>query len=213
MNPPRQEYQQPNNYKTLENTLVAFMTKTSAYMARMDQFIQKTDAFMDKTDMRMQNQEAALKSLENQVGQISQVINARPMEGFPSDTEVAKSATHEQCKAITTRSGRNLQPPNKSKQWEETATNPNATIVPDDPASADAPTSVGEDHEIPLNPKEADPIAITTPQIRPPRTETLEDIRPPPPFPQRLKKQKQEHSNKCPTMPSFSRTWCLEKPE
>ncbi|KAK8644588.1 hypothetical protein V6N13_123890 [Hibiscus sabdariffa] len=33
-NNPRQEYQQPNNYKTLENTLTAFMTQTSAYMVR-----------------------------------------------------------------------------------------------------------------------------------------------------------------------------------
>ncbi|KAK8612644.1 hypothetical protein V6N13_092755 [Hibiscus sabdariffa] len=52
-----------NNYRTLENTLNAFMTQTFAYMARTDQFIQKTDAFMDKTKMRMQNQEATLKSL------------------------------------------------------------------------------------------------------------------------------------------------------
>ncbi|KAL4387199.1 hypothetical protein GQ457_09G021780 [Hibiscus cannabinus] len=71
-NQPRQEYQQPNNYRTLENTLNTFKTQTSAYMARTDQFIQKTDAFMDRTEMRMQNHEAALKSLENQVGHISQ---------------------------------------------------------------------------------------------------------------------------------------------
>ncbi|KAK8669422.1 hypothetical protein V6N13_106853 [Hibiscus sabdariffa] len=36
LNPPRQDYQQPNNYKTLENTLNAFMTQTYAYMARTD---------------------------------------------------------------------------------------------------------------------------------------------------------------------------------
>ncbi|KAK8667598.1 hypothetical protein V6N13_007746 [Hibiscus sabdariffa] len=67
LNQPRQDYQQPNNYSTLENTLNTFMTQTSTYMANTDKFIQKTDAFMDKTEMRMQNQEAALKSLENQV--------------------------------------------------------------------------------------------------------------------------------------------------
>ncbi|KAK8538863.1 hypothetical protein V6N12_034570 [Hibiscus sabdariffa] len=38
-NPPRQEYQQPSNYRTLENTLTTFMTQTCAYMARKDQFI------------------------------------------------------------------------------------------------------------------------------------------------------------------------------
>ncbi|KAK8661574.1 hypothetical protein V6N13_091172 [Hibiscus sabdariffa] len=45
--------------------------------------------------MRMQNQEATLKYLENQVGQISQVLKSRPIGGFPSDTEVAKGSTHE----------------------------------------------------------------------------------------------------------------------
>ncbi|KAK8568776.1 hypothetical protein V6N12_007318 [Hibiscus sabdariffa] len=186
------EFQQPNNYKTLENTLNAFMTQTSAYMARTDQFIQKTDAFMDRTEMRMQNQEAALKSLENQVGQISQVLNTRQRGGFPSDTEVAKGATHEQCKAIATRSGRNLQPPNKSKQGEKTIDNPNATIVPDEPATIEAPASANKDLDIP---KETDP-TTTIPQPKLPRTDTLEDIRPPPPFPQRLKKQKQEYQFK-----------------
>ncbi|KAK9028397.1 hypothetical protein V6N11_068202 [Hibiscus sabdariffa] len=84
------------------------MTQTYTYMARTDQFIQKTNAFMDRTEMRMQKQEATLKSLENQVGQISQVLKSRPLGGFPSDTEVAKGATHEQCKAISTRSGKVL---------------------------------------------------------------------------------------------------------
>ncbi|KAL4375872.1 hypothetical protein GQ457_02G025210 [Hibiscus cannabinus] len=70
-NLPQQKYQQPSNYKTLENTLMTFMTQTSAYMARTDQFLQKTDAFMDWAEMRKHNQEATLNSLENQAGQIS----------------------------------------------------------------------------------------------------------------------------------------------
>ncbi|KAK8636631.1 hypothetical protein V6N13_124373 [Hibiscus sabdariffa] len=38
-NLPRQDYQQPSEYKTLENTLTQFMAQTSAYMARTDRFI------------------------------------------------------------------------------------------------------------------------------------------------------------------------------
>ncbi|KAK8535975.1 hypothetical protein V6N12_012638 [Hibiscus sabdariffa] len=142
LNPPRKEYQQPNNYKTLENTLNTFMIQTSAYMARTYQFIQKIDQFMDRTEMKMQNQEATLKSLENQFG----------------------------------------------KQGEDFVAKPNAATVLDGPASvvapvsAKAPDSTGEDHEIPLNPKETDPVAAA-PQPKLPRTDTLEDIRPPPPFP------------------------------
>ncbi|KAK8685793.1 hypothetical protein V6N13_124827 [Hibiscus sabdariffa] len=166
LNLPRQDYQQPNNYRTLENTLNAFMTQTCAYMARTDQFIQKTDAFMDRTELRMQNQEAALKSLENQVGQISQALNSRPMGGFPSDTEVAKGAIHEQCKAISTRSGKILTTPNKDKQGKDSADSSKAAAVLDNLAPTDVPTSAEENHDIPTEHGEANPNKIATPKNR-----------------------------------------------
>ncbi|KAK9005895.1 hypothetical protein V6N11_043314 [Hibiscus sabdariffa] len=143
-NLPRPELQQPTEYKTLENTLTQFMAQTSAYMARTDRFIQKTDAFMDRTEMKLQNHDATLKSLETQVGQISQMLNSRPIGGFPSDTEVAKGATHEQCKAITTRSGRILEPTTKPAG---TAASPSAAT--DTPAEAERPATADEDHEDP----------------------------------------------------------------
>ncbi|KAK8715335.1 hypothetical protein V6N13_042671 [Hibiscus sabdariffa] len=194
-NQPRQEYQQPSNYSILENTLNTFMTQTSAYMARTDQFIQKTDSFMDRTEMRLQNQEAALKSLENQVGQISQVLKSRPRGGFPSDTEADKGATHEQCKAISTRSGKVLETPPKSKQGEITITNSKVTSDTDIPAQADIPAEAGKDHTDPPTIEEAE-TASETPQPKNSRTDKLEEIRPPPPFPQWLKKQKQEYQFK-----------------
>ncbi|KAL4386964.1 hypothetical protein GQ457_09G000120 [Hibiscus cannabinus] len=129
---PRQEFQQPTEYKSLENTLTQFMAQTSAYMARTDRFIQKTDAFMDRTEMKLQNHDATLKSLETQVGQISQILSSRPIGVFPSDTEVAKGATHEKCNAITTRSGKIL----KNNQGG-TAVNPSPAA--DTPVEADAP--------------------------------------------------------------------------
>ncbi|KAK8556881.1 hypothetical protein V6N12_003272 [Hibiscus sabdariffa] len=168
------------------------MTQTSAYMARTDQFIQKTDSFMDRTDMRMQNQEAALKSLENQVGQISQVLKSRPIGGFPSNTEVAKGATHEQCKAISTRSGKVLNPPTKNRRGEATAAKSKATRDTDNPTLAETPASAGKDHIDPPESKEAETNSAT-PQ---PRKDTIEEQRPPPPFPQRLRKQKQEYRYK-----------------
>ncbi|KAL4284756.1 hypothetical protein GQ457_16G015250 [Hibiscus cannabinus] len=94
-------------------------------MERTDRFIQKTDAFINRTEMKLQNHDATLKSLETQVGQISQILNTRPIGGFPSDTEVAKGATHEQCKAITTRSGKILMQRNNKRG---TAANPSAAI-------------------------------------------------------------------------------------
>ncbi|KAK9018434.1 hypothetical protein V6N11_001410 [Hibiscus sabdariffa] len=144
--------------------------------------------------MRMQNQEAALKSLENQVGQISQVLKSRPIGGFPSDTEVAKGATHEQCKVISTRSDRVLKPPTENRQGEAIISNPKVASDTDIPASVDTTTSTEEDHNIPAEFEEEETAAA--PQPRQPRKDTLEEPRPPPPFPQRLKMQKQEYQYK-----------------
>ncbi|KAK8597093.1 hypothetical protein V6N13_001724 [Hibiscus sabdariffa] len=156
------------------------MAQTSAYMARTDRFIQKTDAFMDRTEMKLQNHDATLKSLETQVGQISQILNTRPIGGFPSDTEVAKGATHEQCKAITTRSGKILEP--TSKQGGTTA---NSSATTDAPAKADEPAKAEEDHNDPTNTHTGESSAEPSHT----KSDKMEKIRPPPPFPQRLKKQ------------------------
>ncbi|KAK8659806.1 hypothetical protein V6N13_029999 [Hibiscus sabdariffa] len=150
---PRQEYQQPTDYKNLENTLTQFMAQTSVYMARTNRFIQKNDAFMDRTEMNLQNHDATLKSLETQVGQISQILSSRPIGGFPSDTEVAKAN--------------------------------------DTPAKADEPAQASEDH--------SNPHTITgesSAESSHDKSDKPEEIRPPPPFPQRLKKQKQDYQFK-----------------
>ncbi|KAK8680875.1 hypothetical protein V6N13_109813 [Hibiscus sabdariffa] len=136
--------------------------------------------------MKLQNHDATLKSLETQVGQISQLLNTRPIGGFPSDTEVAKGATHEQCKAIITRSGRVLEP---STKQTGTAASPSAAT--DTPAEAKSPAKVETDHE--------DPHTTTgesSAESSHVHTDKPEEIRPPPPFPQRLKKQKQDYQFK-----------------
>ncbi|KAK8563294.1 hypothetical protein V6N12_035444 [Hibiscus sabdariffa] len=185
-NLPRPELQQPSEYKTLENTLTQFMAQTSAYMARTDRFIQKTDAFMDRTEMKLQNHDATLKSLETQVGQISQMLNTRPIGGFPSDTKVAKGATHEQCKAITTRSGRILEPTTKQAG---TAASPSAAT--DTPAEAKIPAMTDKDHEDPHTTTGESSVETSHNHI-----DKSEVSRPTPPFPQRLKKQKQDYQFK-----------------
>ncbi|KAK8694350.1 hypothetical protein V6N13_071904 [Hibiscus sabdariffa] len=161
-NLPRPEFQQPAEYKSLENTLTQFMAQTSAYMARTDRFIQKTDAFMDRTEMK-------------------------PIGGFPSDTEVAKGATHEQCKAITTRSGKIL---TQTSNQRGTAASPSAAI--DTPAEADESAQTSEDQSDPLNTNKGEFSAESTHS----QPDKSENIRPPPPFPQRLKKQKQDYQLK-----------------
>ncbi|KAL4312655.1 hypothetical protein GQ457_01G020160 [Hibiscus cannabinus] len=160
------------------------MAQTSAYMARTDRFIQKTDAFMDRTEMKLQNHDATLKSLETQVGQISQILSSRPIGGFPSDTEVAKGATHEQCKAIITRSGKIL----KNNQGGMAV---NSSPAIDTPVEADEPAQVSKDHS---NPQPT--MGESSAESSHAQSGKPEEIRPPPPFPQRLWKQKQDYQFK-----------------
>ncbi|KAK8713149.1 hypothetical protein V6N13_148372 [Hibiscus sabdariffa] len=101
-----------------------------------------------------------------------------PIGGFPSNTEVAKGAIHEQCNAITTRSGKIL----KNNQEETAVKPPPAT---DTPAEADAPAQASEDHQTP-----PPTIGEASAEYSHAQSDEPEEIRLPPPFPQRLKKQK-----------------------
>ncbi|KAK8574682.1 hypothetical protein V6N12_062371 [Hibiscus sabdariffa] len=148
---------------------------TSAYMACTDRFIQKTDAFMDRIEMKLQNQDATLKSLETQVGQISQILNTRPIGGFPSDIKVAKGAINEQCRAIATRSVKVLEPTNKRRRT--TATQTKTSTVIDTPATTDIPAEADEDHIDPTDTKEAGSTAETY-QPEQTKPDKLEEIRP-----------------------------------
>ncbi|KAL4301739.1 hypothetical protein GQ457_10G009110 [Hibiscus cannabinus] len=91
--------------------------------------------------MKLQNHDATLKFLETQVGQISHILNTRPIGGFPSDTEVAEGTTHEQSKAITTRSGNVMMQTNNQRG---TAGSPSAAT--DKPAEVDEPAKTSENH-------------------------------------------------------------------
>ncbi|KAK9010440.1 hypothetical protein V6N11_036949 [Hibiscus sabdariffa] len=139
-NLPRPEFQQPAEYKSLENTLTQFMAQTSAYMARID-----------------------------------------------SDTEIAKGVTHEQCKTITTRSGKILV---QTSNQRGTAASPSAAT--DTPAEAESPATADKDHGDPHNTNKGESSAESSHA----KSDKPEDNRPPSPFPQRLKKQKQDYQFK-----------------
>ncbi|KAL4361212.1 hypothetical protein GQ457_04G017450 [Hibiscus cannabinus] len=135
---------------------------------------------MDRTEMKLQNQDATLKSLETQVRQISQILNTRPVGRFSSDTEVAKGATHEQCKDIATWSGKIIEPTNK--QMGTAAAHTKTSAVTDTPATADMPAEADEDHIDPTDTREVGSTAEAS-QPNQTRPDKLKEIRPPPPFP------------------------------
>ncbi|KAL4284200.1 hypothetical protein GQ457_16G021400 [Hibiscus cannabinus] len=97
--------QQPSSISSLEDSLNVFKHKTESYIAETSKFMEKTDSFINRTEIRMQSQEAAFQSMETQVGQLIQMLSARPQGNLPSNTEVARGTGNQQCKVITTRSG------------------------------------------------------------------------------------------------------------
>ncbi|KAK9034004.1 hypothetical protein V6N11_050183 [Hibiscus sabdariffa] len=111
------------------------------------------------------------------------------LKDYITATKVAKGATQEQCKAISTKSGKVLEPPNLNKQGDTADAHSKSSVVIDNPAKVDIPVEADEDH---TNPTETKKVETTVEASQPKqiRTEELEEIRPPPPFLQRLKKTK-----------------------
>ena len=60
---------------------------------------------MTRTDTTLQNQAASIQNLEVQMGQISNLLNARPQGTLPSNTEINP---RKHLKVITLRSGKEL---------------------------------------------------------------------------------------------------------
>ncbi|XP_022874210.1 uncharacterized protein LOC111393039 [Olea europaea var. sylvestris] len=67
-----------------------------------NQYMQKTDKVFQQINTNFQNQQASIKKLEKQIGQIAQELAKRPQGTLPGNTMVNPK---EQVQAITTRSG------------------------------------------------------------------------------------------------------------
>ncbi|XP_073119970.1 uncharacterized protein [Henckelia pumila] len=82
----------------------------------LEQMMQK---FISSTETRMKNQDASIKNLENQIGQLAKSISIRDQSTLPSDTE---KNPKEHVKAIELRSGKTVEPEPKSEKEPETVT-------------------------------------------------------------------------------------------
>ncbi|XP_062104029.1 uncharacterized protein LOC133815176 [Humulus lupulus] len=86
--PPQAPQQQAMQSGSLENMLKEYIVKNEAMI---------------------QSQAASLRNLENQVGQLANELRNRPHGTLPSDTENPRNASNEHCKAVTLRSGKELE--------------------------------------------------------------------------------------------------------
>ncbi|XP_061362006.1 uncharacterized protein LOC133305782 [Gastrolobium bilobum] len=89
----------------LEKAMLQLTKTTNDHM-------QTTDAFMNETRSYHKNQDASIRNLETQIGQLSRQLAERAQGRFPSDTIVNPK---EDCKSIVTRSGIVITPQDKPK--------------------------------------------------------------------------------------------------
>ncbi|XP_073119954.1 uncharacterized protein [Henckelia pumila] len=80
---------------------------------------QMMQQFISSTETRMQNQDASIKNLENQIGQLAKTISSRDQGTLPGDTE---KNPKEQVKAIELRSGKTVEHAPQVEKEPELAT-------------------------------------------------------------------------------------------
>ncbi|KAL4324488.1 hypothetical protein GQ457_11G026610 [Hibiscus cannabinus] len=173
---------------------IASLTNMVKNMQKQPRMEKSSKLLMEKSKQHPKSQQPTQPGFQNQPRQnqepqprqeFQQPTEYKSLENtLNHNTEVDKGATHEQCNAITTRSGKIL----KYNQEGTTVNPPPAT---DTPVEADAPAQASEDHRIP-QPTMGESSAESSHA----QSERPEEIRPPPPFPQRLKKQEQDYQFK-----------------
>ncbi|XP_076885035.1 uncharacterized protein LOC143534423 [Bidens hawaiensis] len=156
---------QSSGGSSVENLLTQLLAKTETSNKLAEQRNLKIDETLQRHDLELKNQKASIQTIENQVGQIAQLLSARPQGSLPSNTEINPNA---EAKAITLRSGRSTVPVD-------------ASVSTPKPIADEIETeTLGEVHPR-LTPE-------TTTQTR----EPVRTYVPPIPYPGHLKKQKME---------------------
>ncbi|XP_062107371.1 uncharacterized protein LOC133818486 [Humulus lupulus] len=133
---------------------------------------------MAKNDAVIQSQVASLRNLETQLGQLANELRNRPQGTLPSDTENPRKDGKEHCKAVTLRSGKNVE------LTEDNCTRNN------EPTSIQSSGDKG-DKAVKSKNLNADPEAIAA-AIHPQNATGEPTSKPPPPFPQRFQRQQQD---------------------
>ncbi|XP_061353991.1 uncharacterized protein LOC133298680 [Gastrolobium bilobum] len=104
LNPPVSLQQQQQPPQSEWEKAFAQLSKTTS------DYIQNSNSFREETRASFRNQEALIRNLETQIGQLSRQFTERTQGTFPSNTVVNP---REHCNAITTRSETVIQPMEK----------------------------------------------------------------------------------------------------
>ncbi|KAK8596898.1 hypothetical protein V6N13_001510 [Hibiscus sabdariffa] len=173
---------------SLEATMQEFISSTKTLLHDHSNAIKNQGNLLQTQGALLQSHGSSLRALENQVGQIAQALQVRPQGGLPSDTEVTKRNGKEQCSALTLRSGTTINKDVKFGGEENTEATPSSTQN-----ESEVPKKLnGEEGKegIQSTKPSGGQCADSTAKAVP--TQSAEDARPPPPFPQRLKRHKED---------------------
>ncbi|XP_062076849.1 uncharacterized protein LOC133781782 [Humulus lupulus] len=131
--------------------------------------------YMAKNDAVIQSQAASLRNLEMQLGKLANDLKNRPQGSLPSDTENPRRDGKEHCKAINLRSGKILE---NDEEKTKGSREPTSIQTGGESSQKSASEAI-----------ETGPVDTASGQQSVP-VKTLH--KPPPPFPQRFRKQQQD---------------------
>ncbi|KAL4271777.1 hypothetical protein GQ457_13G016270 [Hibiscus cannabinus] len=154
---------------SMEAMMQEFNSSTKTLLHDQSNTIKNQGNLLQTQGALLQSHGSSLRALENQVGQIAQALQTRPQGSLPNDTEVTRRNGKEECSALTLRSGTTINKNVQPRGDENTEASP--VIREGESETADAAT-------------------------RPVPIQETEEVIPPPPFPQRLKKHKEDNQFK-----------------
>ena len=179
-----------NNQAEKKPSLEDMFTK---YMGRMDNRMEVQDAALKKLDTKIdqlaQHSQAAIQNLEVQVGQLARGAQARQQGTLPSDTIINPK---EQCKAITLRSGKEVELPRGFGGKQGVVVEDEVEEKVDEEERVEEKSEESVEEEVVEKEKQAS--AQPTSSNDTPQPSQVKAFVPPIPYPQRLKKYKEAQS-------------------
>ncbi|KAK8613604.1 hypothetical protein V6N13_101362 [Hibiscus sabdariffa] len=177
-----------SNRSSMEATMQEFISTTKTMLQEHSTSIKHQGNMLQTQGALLQSHSSSLRALETQVGQIAQALQVRPHGNLPSNTEVTKCNGKEQCSALNLRSGKEI---NKDDKFGGShVEDPTPSHVQKEPEFVND-SSIEEDKEEKLdNEKTGEQHANAAASAVP--KPAKDEVCPPPPFPQRLKKHKED---------------------
>ncbi|KAK8659610.1 hypothetical protein V6N13_029809 [Hibiscus sabdariffa] len=173
---------------SMEATMQEFISTTKTMLQEHSTSIKHHGNMLQTQGALLQSHSSSLRALETQVGQIAQALQVRPQGNLPSNTEATKSNGKEHCSALTLRSGKEINKDDKfgGKIMED--------LTPSDDqrepeVEIDSPIEEDKGEKLDNEKAEEQHVNATASAVPKP---ARDEVRPPPPFPQRLKKHKED---------------------